>query len=304
MDIHHRPIAHRTGTRWHWDSVQKNKKKVSTITINKNYSFSVLCCLSLFVVLYFVVVAIVVVVCFVRLGIVSWWSSTALWSCLRTYRSISLLTVPGSPPPMPAPSQAQQRRIHAIIGHINQTHTHAAHIHTHRTMSAGNMKCLILGETTRLAPTLQPNTNQTKRNIAPSNSNQRTTRTHHTYGATFFVSADPFVLCPPPLFSLSLSVAVSVSSVSVGGYGTRLRPLTFSVPKPLVEFVNLPIISHQIEAAVKVRKEKMRAHTPSELSQSSRVESSAASYPNATQMQIDQPTYFSFCFTLSPFRSV
>lgn len=34
----------------------------------------------------------------------------------------------------------------------------------------------------------------------------------------------------------------------VGGYGTRLRPLTFSKPKPLVEFINKPILSHQIEA--------------------------------------------------------
>ena len=34
----------------------------------------------------------------------------------------------------------------------------------------------------------------------------------------------------------------------VGGFGTRLRPLTFSKPKPLVEFINKPILSHQIEA--------------------------------------------------------
>jgi choline kinase len=36
--------------------------------------------------------------------------------------------------------------------------------------------------------------------------------------------------------------------ILVGGYGTRLRPLTFSRPKPLVEFVNRPIVEHQIEA--------------------------------------------------------
>ena len=36
----------------------------------------------------------------------------------------------------------------------------------------------------------------------------------------------------------------------VGGYGTRLRPLTLSRPKPLVEFANKPILLHQIEALV------------------------------------------------------
>ena len=36
----------------------------------------------------------------------------------------------------------------------------------------------------------------------------------------------------------------------VGGYGTRLRPLTLSKPKPLVEFANKPMLLHQIEALV------------------------------------------------------
>ncbi|RXM96581.1 Mannose-1-phosphate guanyltransferase beta [Acipenser ruthenus] len=39
--------------------------------------------------------------------------------------------------------------------------------------------------------------------------------------------------------------------ILVGGYGTRLRPLTLSVPKPLVEFCNKPILLHQVEALVK-----------------------------------------------------
>ena len=38
----------------------------------------------------------------------------------------------------------------------------------------------------------------------------------------------------------------------VGGFGTRLRPLTFTKAKPLVEFVNKPILVHQIEALKKV----------------------------------------------------
>eukprot|EP01025_Chloroclados_australasicus_P012777 TRINITY_DN1604_c0_g1_i1.p1 TRINITY_DN1604_c0_g1~~TRINITY_DN1604_c0_g1_i1.p1 ORF type:complete len:388 (+),score=57.38 TRINITY_DN1604_c0_g1_i1:88-1164(+) len=36
--------------------------------------------------------------------------------------------------------------------------------------------------------------------------------------------------------------------ILVGGFGTRLRPLTLSKPKPLVEFANKPMVVHQIEA--------------------------------------------------------
>eukprot|EP00177_Eucheuma_denticulatum_P001922 GFKZ01003431.1.p1 GENE.GFKZ01003431.1~~GFKZ01003431.1.p1 ORF type:complete len:359 (+),score=55.92 GFKZ01003431.1:772-1848(+) len=40
--------------------------------------------------------------------------------------------------------------------------------------------------------------------------------------------------------------------ILVGGYGTRLRPLTLSCPKPLVDFCNKPMIMHQIEALAAV----------------------------------------------------
>ena len=40
--------------------------------------------------------------------------------------------------------------------------------------------------------------------------------------------------------------------ILVGGFGTRLRPLTFSIPKPLIEFANNPMLIHQIEALIKV----------------------------------------------------
>jgi len=40
--------------------------------------------------------------------------------------------------------------------------------------------------------------------------------------------------------------------ILVGGYGTRLRPLTFSCPKSVVDFINKPILSYQIEALQKV----------------------------------------------------
>lgn len=36
--------------------------------------------------------------------------------------------------------------------------------------------------------------------------------------------------------------------ILVGGFGTRLRPLTLTKPKPLVEFGNIPIIYHQLQA--------------------------------------------------------
>lgn len=61
--------------------------------------------------------------------------------------------------------------------------------------------------------------------------------------------------------------------ILVGGYGTRLRPLTLSKPKPLVEFCNKPMVMHQVEALAEVRfdheillklrlfcKQKVRSH--------------------------------------------
>lgn len=39
--------------------------------------------------------------------------------------------------------------------------------------------------------------------------------------------------------------------ILVGGYGTRLRPLTLNRPKPLVEFCNEPMIMHQLKQLVR-----------------------------------------------------
>ena len=40
--------------------------------------------------------------------------------------------------------------------------------------------------------------------------------------------------------------------ILVGGFGTRLRPLTLTKPKPLVEFCLSPILEHQIAALAEV----------------------------------------------------
>ncbi|CAL8105775.1 unnamed protein product [Calicophoron daubneyi] len=40
--------------------------------------------------------------------------------------------------------------------------------------------------------------------------------------------------------------------ILIGGYGTRLRPLTLSIPKPIVEFCNRPMLLFQVEALLQV----------------------------------------------------
>lgn len=42
--------------------------------------------------------------------------------------------------------------------------------------------------------------------------------------------------------------------ILVGGYGTRLRPLTLSVPKPLINFCNRSIVEYQVASFKRVCK--------------------------------------------------
>jgi mannose-1-phosphate guanylyltransferase len=59
------------------------------------------------------------------------------------------------------------------------------------------------------------------------------------------------ILTPAFFCFLLLSDLTNMKAlILVGGYGTRLRPLTLSRPKPLVEFANKPMLLHQIEALV------------------------------------------------------
>ena len=45
--------------------------------------------------------------------------------------------------------------------------------------------------------------------------------------------------------------AIMKALILVGGFGTRLRPLTLSCPKPLVDFCNKPMIVHQIQVSTR-----------------------------------------------------
>lgn len=40
--------------------------------------------------------------------------------------------------------------------------------------------------------------------------------------------------------------------ILVGGFGTRLRPLTLSLPKPMVPFANKAMVVHQMEELARV----------------------------------------------------
>jgi len=64
------------------------------------------------------------------------------------------------------------------------------------------------------------------------------------------------------MFSVSNSKPHVKAFVMAAGAGTRLRPLTFSIPKPMVPIVNKPVLEHTIEnlARHNIRDIKMNLH--------------------------------------------
>ncbi len=63
----------------------------------------------------------------------------------------------------------------------------------------------------------------------------------------------PPLLQRPPPNNPPRDLCTMKALILVGGFGTRLRPLTLSKPKPLVDFANKPIVQHQIQALADVR---------------------------------------------------
>ena len=65
--------------------------------------------------------------------------------------------------------------------------------------------------------------------------------------ALILVGGTPLPLSPPPPPAPDGGRALTGARAFLG-FGTRLRPLTLSKPKPLVDFAGKPVVVHQLEA--------------------------------------------------------
>lgn len=113
------------------------------------------------------------------------------------------------------------------------------------------------------------------------------------------------------LYNLSMLIAIMKTAILAGGYGKRLKPLTDTRPKPMIEVLNVPIIEWQVRwlrkfgikefvLCVGYMKEQIIDHIGSGTRFGSRIEYSFEEKPlgtggallNAKELLSDQDSFF------------